>query len=99
MIVCTERPVVGDVGFQIFINTGLDLSTANDVIIYVEKPSGAADSWVAEAYTLDGAYGARYITLGGDLDESGNWRLQVGVDMPGFTGRGQIAVMKVIEAL
>lgn len=99
-LVCTERPVVGDIGFEIFIATGLDLTTATDVKISYRKPSATEGSWTAEAHTLDGAYGARYITTQAtDLDEPGNWNLQVAVEMPGFTGRSQIATMKVVEAL
>lgn len=100
MLVCQERPSVGAIGFEIFIATGLDLSTASEVQIRFQKPSGDAGSWTAEAYTKDGTYGARYVTTDADdLDEPENWKLQVWVEMPSFTGGSQIATMKVIEQL
>jgi len=100
MWICNDKPVEGAVGFEIFIATGLDLAAATEITIHYEKPSGAVGSWTATADVKDGAYGATYITASeDDLDEVGTTKLQVGVIMPGFSGRGAIATLKVLAAL
>jgi hypothetical protein len=105
MLTCIERPTAGAIGFEIFIVTGLNLATATDCSIWYEKPGGGTGSWTAEAHSAaddDGVlrYGARYVTTAADdLDEHGDWRLQVGVEMPGFTGRGKPTKLKVLEAI
>lgn len=105
MQLCIKYPVVGVIGYEIFIKTGVDLAEATEVLIHYKKPSGAVGSWTAASYVNDdGDYGALYVTESADdLDEastnSATWQLQVGVDMPAFVGRGAIAKLKVLEAL
>lgn len=101
---CTDRPVVGAVGFAIFIDTGLDLSSASSVKIRYQKPGGDTGEWTAEDHIeeIDGetVYGARYVTTdAADLDEEGTWTLQVHVVMSTFTGAGWPAKLKVLPAI
>jgi len=103
-LVCQDRPVEGAIGYEIFIETGLDISAASEVLIHYLKPDGeTAGEWTAEAdeREVDGEtlYGAVYVTEEGDLDADGDWQLQVGVTMPAFTGRGRITKLRVLEAL
>lgn len=101
-----NNPSVGATGFEIFIETKLDLTGAASIAIAYRKPDGATGSWTATAHSKDTArsntrYGARYITANAnDLDQADEWELQVVVTgLDGFTGPGAIAKMTVEEAL
>lgn len=111
MTASSKYPTAGAIGFEIRVETVLDLSTATSVKIKYRKPDASTGEWIANAasWTADAdsiapkgttTYGARYVTASAaDLDQVGEWELQVSVVMPGFTGAGQIARLTVLEAI
>lgn len=85
----------GDVGTEIVLDCGVDVSTATVRKILVKKPGGAAAEWPAVA---DGTNRIKYVTVAGDLDTTGTWYLQAYVEMPGWQGRGGTASLVVAAA-
>lgn len=78
----------GDVGRKIRLNAGETIVAATTVQIKYRKPSGAVGTWTAIVEDL--TY-AGYITLAGDLDETGKWEIQLYVEMAGANIHGAIA--------
>ena len=79
---------IGDVGFQIFIDTKRDVTGAGSLKIRYRKPDGSEGEWTATATTKNGADGVEYVTTSAaDLDQGGTWLLDVEVNgLTGFTG-------------
>ena len=100
-----KKPHVGAIGFEIWIETRLDLTTASSIKFRYRKPDESVGEFVATFDNRAGPrsstrYGAKYITTGAsDLDQAGEWEFQVLVTLPGFTGPGEIATLEVGEAL
>lgn len=97
---------VGAIGFELFIETGLDLSSASAILFKFRKPSGATGQFTAVAATKPAPrsntrYGAKYITASAsDFDQAGAWEFQVVATLPsGYNGPGQVATLEVGEAL
>lgn len=85
---------VGDVGTELLLDCGTDISTATLVKIIARTPRGNKKEWVG---TIQGTTLVRYVVGAGDLDYPGNWALQVYVEMPGWSGRGALATLKVSQ--
>ena len=88
---------VGDVGFQIFLATGVDVSGASSLAIRYRKPDGTEGEWAATATTLNGQDGIQHVTAAAsELDQAGVWHLQAEVTgVSGFTGTGDRTTMQV----
>lgn len=81
-IVLLDSPVNGpyqfESGVEFRLETGLPtLSSATEMKILVTKPSGITDIWIASRYPDSSQI--VYVTLDGDLDESGTYTLQSSV--------------------
>lgn len=88
--------ILGDVGTEIILDCGVDVSSATEREIVVKKPNGAEVVWTAEPA---GTTSIRYFLTEGDVDMSGNWRLQARITMPGWHGHGEIASFNVERPL
>jgi hypothetical protein len=86
---------VGDVGTEIRLAAGQDLTEADLIHINYAKPSGQTGFWVGYADETDGCY----ITQSDDLDEAGMWRLQLYVELSDWKGHGDIEELQVYENL
>jgi len=65
---------IGDIGTEIKIDTGEDISSATGVsITYLKPVSKDTGTWVA---AVDGTQVVLYTTDAGDFDEAGIWRVQ-----------------------
>jgi len=85
-----------DIGVQFKLNTGVDITAASVANIHYRKPSGATGSWTG---ATDSTNYVVYTSVASDLDEEGVWDLQTYVVTPGWTLRGGIANVRVVEAL
>ena len=86
----------GDVGLEILVDCGRSLTGATRTELVVQTPSGAVRRWEATIATVDGVAGClRYVTRSGDLAEAGMYRLQAGVNLDGWSGRGKTASLRV----
>lgn len=86
----------GDIGTEIKLDCKSDVSSATVKSIVARKPNGSKVTWSA---TLEGTDFIKYVILSGDLDVAGTWHLQAKVDMPGWSGSGEVAVLRVERPL
>jgi len=76
--------------------TALDISGATDLRIKFEKPDRTTVTQLAE-FTTDGIDGyIEYVTVDGDLDIEGKWRVQGIISNTVFTNSSQIRRFKVV---
>ena len=80
----------GDVGTEILLDTGENISTASSLKIIFKNRQGTGE-WVGAVVETTKI---RYITVADDLKE-GDWQLQASVVMPGRSGLGETVDMKV----
>lgn len=83
---------VGDVGTEIILDCGTDVSSATIKNIVVRKPNGAKLTWGAVS---EGTNSIKHVTVLGDLDVAGKWELQASISMPTWQGVGDIATLIV----
>lgn len=82
----------GDVGLEILVDCGCDITGATNAALVVRTPSGAVRLWPAE---VADARCLRYRTRPGDLAESGTYRLQASLSTGDWTGLGKTAGFRV----
>jgi hypothetical protein len=92
---------VGDIGtvFEITVKDEdgvvVDISAATTKQFIFAKPGGTKVSKDA-SFVVNGTDGKlKYVTASGDLDESGDWQLQVYVVMPTGTWHSDIVLVSV----
>jgi len=102
--VATEEVHVGDIGtrFQVTILDGpslVDLTGATVTDIIFKKPDGTTVTKGATVIgsPLDGVI--EYVTVSGDIDAAGQWRLQVHLALPGGDWRSDIGCFTVYANL
>lgn len=83
---------VGDVGTEIRLDCGVDISTSTVQEIHVRKPNGQSVVWAADPF---GTNFISYTTVTGDINIAGKWLLQAYVEMPDWRGCGLTAVLDV----
>ncbi|GAO43813.1 hypothetical protein [Flavihumibacter petaseus] len=77
------------------LDTGIDLSGANNPQVHYKKPSGETGVWPA---TIEGST-LFYNIASGDLNESGTWSLQAAAAIAGEPAKGKIVDMEVLVPL
>jgi len=91
-MITQKKNYVNDVGTEILVDTGSDLSTATELALYVRKPSGKAVTWAGTLGPIN-PQGVKvyikYIVETGDWDEPGWWSLQSYVKITAWEGRGE----------
>jgi hypothetical protein len=85
----------GDVGTQIILDCGSDISSATVRKIKARKPSGALVEWTAAA---SGSNSITYTTATNDIDEAGNWQLQAYIEVTGGKFHGETLALPVYSA-
>ena len=101
---------VGDVGTEIILDTGSDISTATVTQILWKSPKGKSGTWNAVLLKDDGEVydpnvdsqvvtKIRYITKVNDIDVAGQWRLQAKIALPAWSGRGETAAFVVYDQM
>lgn len=88
----SSKYYVGDIGTEILVDTGSDISTATSVSLKVQKPSGKEAVWVGTVYDTDYI---RYVVKTGDFNEVGTYRVQAYVTLPSWSGLGDTAVFTI----
>lgn len=77
---------VGDVGTDIIVDCGQDITGATGTVIKYKKPDGSIGEWVATIYNSNYL---KYTVLAGDWDQQGNWYVNAYMILSGWTGRGE----------
>lgn len=83
---------LGDIGTEIILNCGSDISAGTLFQIKVTTPAGKPRVWSA---TLEGTTSVKHIVQAGDIDAPGAWVLQAYVEMPSWKGRGAPVTLTV----
>ena len=102
---CIEDLHLGDIGTIIRVTVqdkdstctsqALDVSSATTRHFILKKPSGDKLT-VTASFTTDGTDGQiEYATVDGDLDEVGEWKLQVYLVMPGGSWSSEVGSFRV----
>jgi hypothetical protein len=96
---------LNDIGTQIRVlvadsdDVTLDISNATDLKVIFKKPSGSVIERTASFYT-DGTDGIlKYVTVDGDLDEIGSWKIQVEITAPNGTWKTNFKGFRVYRNL
>ncbi|EKO39697.1 MAG: hypothetical protein B193_1577 [Solidesulfovibrio magneticus str. Maddingley MBC34] len=86
----------GDVGLEILVDCGRDLTGAASPTLRVRLPSGATRTWpAAVAGSGQDAAKLRYVTRSGDLAEAGVYKLQAVLTLGDWSGGGRTASFTV----
>ena len=81
-----------DIGTSIILDCGVDVSLASVCNIKVRKPNGTIVFWPAVAHETNYI---KHTVLSGELDQTGVWRLQASVTIPGWSGLGDVVTLQV----
>jgi hypothetical protein len=82
----------GDVGLEILVDCGRELTGAASPFLRVRLPSGVVRSWPATVAAPDqGARHLRYVTRPGDLAEAGVYKIQAALTLGDWSGCGRTA--------
>lgn len=90
----SNKYYVGDLGTEVILDCGEDVSAAVGPRIYVQKPDGTRTSWNATAISIASVPNyIRYFTVAGDFDQAGEYLFQAGITFAGgWSGRGETTI-------
>ena len=94
---------VGDIGtsFQVTLYDStniVDISGATTKTLYFLKPDGTTKLTKTASFLTDGTDGIlEYLTISGDLDVSGTWKIQAKVVLPSGEWSSDIGKFKVYD--
>jgi hypothetical protein len=92
---CEDKVYKNDIGTKIKLDAGSDISTKTSLKIKYLKGDGVTSGeWDA---ILEGTDYGYYITVAGDLDTIGIWKLQLYAVLPSGTWRGETVEMQVFD--
>ncbi len=90
------KSYVGDIGTEIILDCGSDISAATEKAIVVRLPDDNEVSWSAE-FVAGEPTKIKHVTVAGDLAQPGLFRLQAEVTVPGWSGRGETVALAVYD--
>jgi len=91
-----DKHYVGEIGTEVIINCGTNISAASTKNLKVLKPDGKTEVvWAAE---FSGTNSLKYIIKEGDLDQVGSYSIQPYIILNGWIGHGE-TVRFVVNAL
>jgi len=82
----SNKIFVGDIGTEIILDAGEDISSQTTLEVQYIKPSGTTGEWTASVYNTNFA---KYTTIADDIDEDGIWRFRIYVELISWTGYGE----------
>lgn len=97
---------VGEIGTEVYLDTGLDLTNAINVAVKYRKPDAVTNgTWTGEVYSSysalaqsTGTYYVKKTVASGDFDTSGNWKMQAFVAMTTGTWYGETFDLNIYGA-
>lgn len=87
---------LGDIGTEIVIDCGIDLTQSTAVTIVALRPDGTKVDWSSAVYQ---STFVRYVTQAGDLSIPGLWQLQPKIESPTWSGSGSVVEMTVMPVI
>jgi len=89
---------VNEVGLEIYVDCGRDISAFTNCKLKVLKPSGEEVEWDATIVSYDSETNYLYHkTIEGDLDEAGEYEIQAYGKSGDWVGLGQTAKLIIYE--
>lgn len=86
----TAKHYVGEIGTNVILNVGVDISASTAAEIHVKKPDGTTVTWSPTVYTFNGdTFFLKYTTTTGDFDQVGKYKVQPYVVLPDWKGYGK----------
>lgn len=90
---------VGDIGTVIALDAKVDLTNATVLEIKYFKPDGSGSGkWTATIDPQNNTI-ATYTTADSDLDVAGVWTFQLYVELPSWSGHGEMASQRIYEPI
>ena len=83
-----------DIGTDIIVDTGVDISTATSVALKVTKPDGTTETWTGSVYSSNYV---KFSSVAATFDQAGVYLLQAYVVMTAWTGHGNTTKFKVYD--
>ena len=97
-----SKHYVGEIGTQVLLDCGIDLTDIAVAAIYYKKPGTIVGTWDATLYNsysdlakATGTYYVSYTLAGTDFNVSGDWEVQAVVANTVGTWYGETAQMQV----
>jgi hypothetical protein len=90
----TDKIYVGDIGTEIVLDLGINVSGASTLNMKVKKPSGVVVTWTA---VVDGGTLIKHVCEAGDLDRAGIYLIQAFVAIGGFSGHSVTVEVPVYD--
>ncbi len=87
-----DKHYVNEIGTEIIVDCGQDVSSATTTKLEVRKPDGTLAEWDATIYETDYL---KYLTVAGDFDQAGLYAIQPYLVLPTWTGRGETVTFYV----
>jgi len=87
----------GDVGTRIELDAGTDISSAEELVIKYQKPDGTTGEWDGELD--DDNQTVYYVTQEDDLDQSGEYQVQLYIKLLVWEGSGEKASFTVYDPI
>ena len=91
----TNKIYVDDIGVDIIVDCGEDISTADPIALLYRKPDGTTGTWTPEIYADNYL---KYTVEDGDLAQAGKYRVQASLTLGDWTGKGESDTFAVYEA-
>lgn len=85
----------GDVGTDIILDCGEDITGATATKIKYKKPDNSTGEWIAGVYNINYL---KYTIQSGDLDQAGLWKFQVSLTLGSWSGLGETAEQIIYAA-
>ena len=87
---------VGDIGTEITVDCGQEITGATNTKLVVQTPLGGTEEWTAVVVSVGGkTQYLRYTTKAGDIAIPGVYRLQSYLTLGSWTGSGKTAQIAV----
>jgi len=86
---------VDEIGTDIIVDAGCDITGATGTIFLVRKPNGTEEEWEAEVYESNYL---KHTAVEGDLDQTGTYKLQISLTLTGWSGLGETDTFKIYAA-
>lgn len=105
MATCNEEIHVGDIGTAFRLNllddclTAVDLTSYISLEVYFQKPDGTVLTKTGIPFGPPANGVVQYLTISGDLDTAGTWKIQAKVVLPGGTWSSSVEKFKVYTNL
>lgn len=81
-----DKCYIGDIGTEIVVDCGCDITGATDTKLMVKKPDDSEVIWTA---AISGTNYLTYTIVDGDFSVAGSYSLQSALVLGGWSGRGE----------